>query len=147
MALSTDPNTTDALSRIVQLYNADELPDNQLNDAEFSFSNPSVNTDTNKSPRNTLVVASAYATSGKIGKTRIYYNRQSLADLPSPPTIVIAANTTLADVVAQLNDYYGLNIVAADYDTTASVAGTSVTIVAKATSYLFIGQITLTFAV
>lgn len=147
MALSTDPNTTDALSRIVQLYNVDELPVNQLNDNDFSFSTPSVNTDMNKSPRNSVVVASAYAVSGKIGKTRIYYNRQSLSDLPSPPLIVKDVNTTLADVVDQVNDYYGINLIAADYDTGASVSGSTVTLVAKATSYLFIGQVVLTFAI
>ncbi len=147
MALSNDPTTTDHLSRIVQNWNKGEEDRYKLNDSDFVFSAPIVNPKPLVAPGgNTIVEARTLATSSKIGISHIYYDRVNLAELPSPPLITKNQNTTIADVVAQLNDYYGLYIVADDYDTTASVAGSSVTITAKATSYMFIGQVTLTFA-
>lgn len=146
MPLSTDPLTTDALSIIVLNYNKDEQPNRQLNDVDYSFSAPSVNSNLQISAKDTVVTASPFATSGKYGKTSIYYNRLKLSDLTSPPPIVKNINTTMADVVNQINSYYGINMVEADYVPVSDLTGTNVTLVARATSYLFIGQVTLTFS-
>lgn len=151
MALSTDPTTQDALSMIVQSYNKQVVdPTLHLNDLDFVFEDP-IPRPVNDTfyDTNTILNAKPIATSGKVGMASVYYDRIDLALLDGDvkPTLTRDGNTTLADILTQINEYYQFNLVARDVPLNTVITGPTVTIAATTISYMFIGQVTFTFAV
>lgn len=146
MAIDLSPTTQDALSLIVQNYNAGLDPALQLNDTDFVFDPPTVNTDV-ASSRNTRLRAKPTATSGKYGRVTIYYNRIDFGAFSDKPVVKRGTATKYSDIVPLLNDYFGINIVTADYtDATLPVANGDTTLNAKSTSLMFLGGLTFTLA-
>lgn len=115
MAIDLSPTTQDALSRIVQNYNQGLDPALHLNDTDFVFDAPIVNPDAAVSLRNTRLRAVPTAVSGKIGRASIYYNRVDLSAINDQPIITRGTATLVSHVVPMLNEFFGINIVAADY--------------------------------
>lgn len=144
MAIDLSPTTQDALSLIVQNYNQGLDPALHLDDTDFVFNAPMVNPDVAYA-RNTRLYAKPTAISGKYGRVTIYYNRIDLTAIGAKPIITRGAATMMADIVPLLNDFYGINLVATDYNNVALPAQggglTQAILTATVGSLMFIGTL------
>lgn len=142
MAYDPSPTTQDALSIIIQNFNNGLDSDLHIDDTNFVFNAPVVNNNAVYN-KNTKLIAMPIATSGKYGRAEIYYNRMDVTQLPTA-TISRGAGTKMADVIAKINDNYGINIVAADYENDNLPANGTAVLRIKSTSLAFLNNLTFT---
>ena len=114
MAYDPSPTTQDALSLIIQNFNNGLDPTLHLDDTNFLFDAPIVNPDAD-STKNTRLYVRPVAISGRYGRVAVYYDRIDLTAVTDKPVITRGAATLWSQVVPLINQYYGINIVAADY--------------------------------
>lgn len=114
MSLDLSPITQDALSVIVQNYNALVGSARAINDTDYSFGVPTRNLAADD-PRTTFLLVTPLNFSSTAGRTRILYNRIDLTPLAPAQVYLSAGMTTVASVIPQINDSYGILLVAADY--------------------------------
>lgn len=115
MTLSASPITQDALSVIVQNYNATVGPEQQLNDIDFFFAKPTPNVDSLET-NSTILMVSTAALGVNALSIRIIYNRINLSLNTTPAPVYLQPGVTaLSAYIDQINLFHGINLVPSDY--------------------------------
>lgn len=143
MAYDPSPTTQDALSIIIQNFNNGLDPSLHLDDTNFVFDVPTPNPDVAYS-QNTRLFAMPTAVSGRYGRAVIYYDRMNLAAMPTAATVSRGSATKMSGIIAQINSFYGINLVAADYEDDNLPVNGAATLRIKSGSLLFINNLPFT---
>lgn len=107
---------------------------------DMVFDEPVVNT-SDQYEGNTILVATHLLGSGYFGKKTLVYDRIDLA-LLIPEFPIELEQTTLYDNLAVISEQFGIELTEDDV-LDAPVTSTSVTLIAKETSYLYVGTGTI----
>ncbi len=140
MALDFSPTTQDALSLLVQRYNAGLPADKQItNDTDFLLSGP-LAAKSMQVP-NTEVQVTIKAGTGGRGRIHIRYNRFALEGAAAIRLGWDETVTTLHALLPQINQAFGLKIQESDVDNVAITQSTA-SLTVKPSCYRYTGTLT-----
>jgi hypothetical protein len=143
MTIDTLPTTQEALSVIVNQYNHGKASNLQINDTDYVFLPPVINTDV-ANVGDTLLHVKHHPKTGKIGGINLYYNRINLSEITTEVIVKKGSFTLISQIISSINDALGLNLTAADYVDASILPVGSFTIQAASNSILFKNSLTIT---